>query len=601
MNKLEYPINNNIQILRGLAVLSVLLFHLDFALFSLGFLGVDVFFIISGYLMPIIIPKYTPLGFIKARVVRLYPVLAIMTIFTLLVCYLVQMPGEYLTTAKSSIASSFFLSFIFFQNNTGYFDIASGMQPLLHTWSLGAEFCAYILLFLILFIAPKKKHILPISLFMLIVSLLYVVISAFKEPLNYYDPIPRFFLFFAGVFFSQLMLEQGNKLKKSSLISISLIFSIAFISILFFVGENSTWPNISTILLPGMFIPFILMNNPNRSLGTISNSLKKIGDWSYSIYIWHWPIIVLLKLVTRQVTVHIWQVALLLFVTSIAVGIASFYLIEKNKIFRGKVSILSFVLILLISSSIIQTKGFSDRIDPSLVKYYYLDDMISQKHCQEQYNLSELNFCGMNLQSKEKGVLIIGDSHAKHFLPTLKAGFDGAIYHLDVQPDLFVEKWVSVRLFMLEHNISKLFIAYKFHNKGVDKIKRLVGKLNNFQQKVLLVRDFPSYYRNPIACYLKQSSFLLYRGCSFDISKGTPLDYIENLKSAEWSVVIDEKGSVGYQVIDTHQLLCSDMLCNTIINGEFIMRDKNHLNERLSKKTNEQLFSLLFKQSLEQP
>jgi peptidoglycan/LPS O-acetylase OafA/YrhL len=97
--------NSNIQVLRGISVILVLFYHLDISWFSFGYLGVDVFFVLSGFLMPLIQDKYTPSLYLKARLKRLFPLLLIVCSVSLLLGYFLQMPGELESTAKATLYS----------------------------------------------------------------------------------------------------------------------------------------------------------------------------------------------------------------------------------------------------------------------------------------------------------------------------------------------------------------------------------------------------------------------------------------------------------------------------------------------------------------
>lgn len=130
--------------LRAIAVLSVIAYHFGLPVPG-GFVGVDVFFVISGYLITAIVfrdvqaNEFSLVGFYDRRVRRILPALLVVLIATLVAGFWLLWPDDYSDLSLSAISAAFGVSNIFFMLNTGYFDPASELQPLLHTWSLGVE------------------------------------------------------------------------------------------------------------------------------------------------------------------------------------------------------------------------------------------------------------------------------------------------------------------------------------------------------------------------------------------------------------------------------------------------------------------------------
>lgn len=153
--------------LRALAVLPVMLFHAGFETFSGGFVGVDVFFVISGYLITTVVlsdieqGKFSIVNFYERRARRILPALFLVMFFCIPFAWLWLLPSNMLDFSKSLIAVSIFASNILFWRESGYFDTASELKPLLHTWSLAVEEQYYVIfpLFLILFWRFGKRWI----------------------------------------------------------------------------------------------------------------------------------------------------------------------------------------------------------------------------------------------------------------------------------------------------------------------------------------------------------------------------------------------------------------------------------------------------------
>ena len=194
--------------LRALAVIPVIFYHANYPFFGGGYLGVDIFFVISGYLISSILindlsrNRFSIVNFWKRRAKRILPALLSVIIFTSILSYF-YIPNEEIKTFANSIVSSlFFYSNFFFQYNTGYFDVAAEYQPLIHTWSLSIEEQFYILfpIFLLLFYKNNYKLILFI---ILILSLFFAQWGGnFKFT---YPFIEDKFLFYNKGFFNDFM------------------------------------------------------------------------------------------------------------------------------------------------------------------------------------------------------------------------------------------------------------------------------------------------------------------------------------------------------------------------------------------------------------
>ena len=190
---------SDINGLRGWAVILVLFFHYELLNFYGGFIGVDIFFVISGFLMTYIISnsyeanRFTISNFYSRRAKRIIPALIMLIIFVLVVGFIILPPNELLQLAKHAGSSALFLSNFTYMDEAGYFDTISSNKWLLHTWSLSVEWQFYLIYPLILkivySIAPKHKKILWLLIFHILafLSLYYFSIksSAIKEEFGF--------------------------------------------------------------------------------------------------------------------------------------------------------------------------------------------------------------------------------------------------------------------------------------------------------------------------------------------------------------------------------------------------------------------------------
>lgn len=585
-------INRNIQVLRGISVFLVVLFHLDLSFFKFGYLGVDIFFVISGFLIPIIIHKYTAMSFIFARFKRLAPALSMVIILTLALGYFVNMPGEYKNVAESSIYSLLFISPIYFLSHTGYFEQNALLQPLLHTWSLGNEFIAYFFVALFLLISPKKNKICYLSDLFVLILLLYCIYVFNSVDFNYLDPIPRLLIFFIS--FS--MSYRFNVLKVP-VPSDKILYFISLLSLLlitFFFGEDvlsHSWPNLGILLLPFLVIPLMLMKESFIPITSIEQVLFKLGDYSYSIYLVHWPIIVFERTYFRNLNISISEMIFILFL----ITIFSFLFKNLFEKYTRKVKFL-YLLCFSICITILINHGFEERVPKELVKYSSLDNMTNH-----EFFLQRKHFLGLNydLISEKNGlknnILIIGDSHSQHVVPIIKSGYPGGIYRMRLDENSFIKSSAEIIKFANKNDVSKILIAYRVSKKDSKKIATGISKISKDNEyKIYILRDIPSLAKDPVACLLSQESNLIFKSCDFNIKFGLPIDLVLNYKDPVWSSLKNMLYSDNVFFINSHEKMCQGSSCLTFINDEFIMRDGNHFNEKLSEKSNRILYEKLF-------
>ena len=181
----------DIQIIRGVSVLLVVLFHLGFSVFKIGFLGVDIFFVISGFLMAVLYDGKNKTAFFKRRAIRLLPAYYTVILVTLLVSFLINTPNETGQVVEQAIFASIFSSNIGFWMQNSYFSTTE-FNPLLHLWSLGVEIQFYLIVPLLAWFFRKNKYLLIASLLAsLLLCLLIVGISPktsfFMMPLRIWE------------------------------------------------------------------------------------------------------------------------------------------------------------------------------------------------------------------------------------------------------------------------------------------------------------------------------------------------------------------------------------------------------------------------------
>jgi peptidoglycan/LPS O-acetylase OafA/YrhL len=283
--------------LRSIAVLPVILFHAGFAIFSGGFVGVDVFFVISGYLITLMIiserkkDEFSILNFYERRIRRIIPALFTVILSCLPFVWFWMMPFEIRDFSQSIVAVVFFASNILFWQESNYFEPESDQKPLLHTWSLAVEEQFYVffpLLILIFWRLGRNNLFLLISA----ISMLSLLISewgskAFPSANFYLAPGRAWELLFGSL---TAMIVINNKPNKSNLLSALGLLMILFA--IFIFDEDTPFPSFYT-LIPVLGTCLIILFADNTTLVGRILSLRILvflGLISYSAYLWHQPI-----------------------------------------------------------------------------------------------------------------------------------------------------------------------------------------------------------------------------------------------------------------------------------------------------------------------
>ncbi|MBL4799672.1 MAG: acyltransferase [Oleispira sp.] len=283
--------------LRAIAVIAVVLFHFNPSWMPGGFSGVDVFFVISGFLMTGIIFKgieqenFSILKFYVARANRVIPALAILCLVSLVFGWFYLTPLDYKALGEHVASSISFVSNVTYWKESGYFDAESHEKWLLHTWSLSAEWQFYIIYPLVLVTMRKYMSIKSMRTTILLGTIsgfIFCVITTYKWPNSaYYLLSARAWeMMIGGVAYLYPVALKEERKKILEWFGLALI-----IGSYFFISKDTPWPGYLA-LLPVLGSFLIIQAQRNNSIITSNPISQKIGAWSYSIYLWHWPLVV---------------------------------------------------------------------------------------------------------------------------------------------------------------------------------------------------------------------------------------------------------------------------------------------------------------------
>jgi peptidoglycan/LPS O-acetylase OafA/YrhL len=305
MNKMTTAYRPDIDGLRAWAVMLVVIYHAGIGCVPGGYMGVDVFFVISGYLITNIITRemeqghFSLLRFYERRIRRIIPALVVMTISILVLGTIWILPVSFERISGSALAAMLFLAnFHFWKSASNYFAPASETDPFLHTWSLAVEEQFYLLfpvLFVLLFQLGRRRTVVNVMGLLLVASFVLTLTSyAFAPTATFFFPIFRAWEFLVGALLAMGVVPTTEKrifAGAGTLTGLSLLVfaAIYFDSTIQFPGWVTLLPVIGSALI-------IHFGGQSGMVGRVTLSaepVRRIGRISYSLYLWHWPVFVL--------------------------------------------------------------------------------------------------------------------------------------------------------------------------------------------------------------------------------------------------------------------------------------------------------------------
>jgi len=483
--------------LRALAVLPVIFYHAGFDLFRGGFVGVDVFFVISGYLITSIImeelqnEKFSLIYFYERRARRILPALFFVMLVSIFFAWNWMQPMQMKNFSQSLFAVSIFSSNILFWLESGYFEEISEEKPLLHTWSLAVEEQYYLFfpIFLIFIWKFKRKKIILILFSILITSLLLSeYASRFNKEANFYlTPFRIWELFFGSI---TAIIIKDKILRNNNFLSFTGLFAILF-SVLFY-DETTPFPSFYTLLpVVGSVLVIIYANDKTFVAKFLSiKPIVAIGLISYSAYLWQQPIFSFIKI--RFLDEPSKLMMFMLSILSLLIATITWRYIEKpfRKKLNSPVSKKNVFLFSIIGIIFFTTLGLYGHLQKGNVVKYQVSPMIyksivrtnKQSECFGRDRIHEIKdwYCIIGKKKTKPSLVVFGDSHGLSFLPTV---------------DSTMSRLNESAYFIGTHACLPFLKIHSFHNdqslRNCNKLNKRVFnfiKQNNIKNIILVAR-----------------------------------------------------------------------------------------------------------------
>ena len=631
--------------LRAVAVLGVLVFHYGAAWLPGGFVGVDVFFVISGFLITRNLVarivddglggRALVLDFYHRRILRIFPAALVMLSIALVAGWWLLIPGDYADLGRSAADAAFGAANWHFYWHTGYFDRDAAMQPLLHMWSLGVEEQFYVvwplLLALVLWAARGRRDVAAGFVGATVIgSLAYSLVLVRTNPkAAFYWPDARAWELAAGALLVFLPSLRGRWLPEMVRVSGVALVGLSLVTLNAgapFPGWRAIGPVFGAALLiwPGdrTWTARVLSTRPMVFVGLIS----------YSLYLWHWPLLVFFRYYANGAMPSTAQ-RLAIGLVACAVSWLSWRFVEsvRKRNVRASVAVGSgfaaAALVLACGAGLHAANGVPSRLSSPQAAAMRSLDVMWDWPCSQYPKVSGLDsiYCAFGAPwgiSHAKG-LLWGDSHAEHMAPiieaavgqsmsfllyhTCPASFGGRVYRISPEFPHYrtdCEKYRAQAVALLESDpqIRVVVLAASWmsvpkyahaegdlgRGSGLEMIHAalldLIDDISMPGRTIVLIGSVPQFHGDPVPCALRGQS-LLRAACPpeeahvsedyYQQSVGPTNEVLSAVARARPNVVTMFPGAA----------LCKTGTCQDRLDGEFLYRDGSHIRRNLALQT----------------
>lgn len=598
--------------LRAISVLSVIFYHAEFELFRGGFVGVDVFFVISGYLITSIIYSEISSGnfslknFYRRRIRRIFPALFFVMASCVIFAWLWLLPTDFVAYAQSQVAVSMFASNIWFWYNIGYFDTDGALKPLLHTWSLAVEEQFYLLYpvgFLIL-TRFLKRWALACVLFVAFLSFAFAQWAAYEQPnFAFYFLPARIWELLVGASVSLILTSKSGKQLRRGFREVCAGVGILMVAYSFFLFDRFTpFPGVFALVPTLGAALIIVFAEKDTWIGRLL-SLKifvQVGLVSYSAYLWHQPIFAFARLRSLETLTSYSRTLLLLATFGLAFFTWKFietplrnsWSVVGGRVFSTGVAIS--VVFMTIGLVINDSKGAEGRFKASLigdVGHLEFHQFIDEEYfdCEPKSVSAQALSWGDFLRCKQSKIgvpdlILLGDSHAEHLfigLAEAKENLNVAFYISDSVPLVDNPKFEGFFEEILGNGkrqsvLITFMYSYQFADRDkrdiFDRLELTIDSLQRAGKDVFVLGDVPKFQINPEICKFRFQKMEVLDRCEVSVNQAT---YQSRPYEAMIKYLSKKK---GVQFVELNAALCDEDTCGIIKANQVLYRDNHHLN-----------------------
>lgn len=580
--------------LRAIAVISVIIYHLNENWLPGGFLGVDIFFVISGFLITGIIiteiqhNSFSFKQFYTRRIKRIYP--AFITVMALMsfIASAIFIYNDFNKLRKTIELAIVFLSNFYLGLTQGYFDLSANENPALHIWSLAVEEQYYLIFPLILTLAYKKFREIKV-LFIITLILFFILLSTSFIPASFYKEVlhqPNIY-YLSNLRFPELLVGSllaiyhcSNKIQLSTQVSniLAILSTLLLFSCLFLMNNDIVFIPGITLILPCIFTALIIYSTSQNNIIKLFLSNKVIvfiGKISYSLYLYHWIFIALAYYITGEKQINNQSIAIVTILT-IIFSVVSYYLIEQP-IRKSKLNFKqSFLYVYFIPSLLLL--GFN---------LYKRQTIRAEKEYIEQA------IPVSNENHYPAKIIILGDSHSAHLEAFLNYVGNKEGWKADIFKDKFECSFIVNDKYQLDPNCQSVWqkdSQYKaiFISAFYD-LKMGGQPVPRFKPETFIEPDFKARFKNTVKQLAMQKPVYVFANNS-SVSRSPLRGYLlENYGLEKYLTPIHRMGDIdasnkiihdlvkdipNVYWVDAQQYLPKD---SVMAEGKYLYADQDHL------------------------
>ncbi|MCK9003297.1 acyltransferase [Haemophilus influenzae] len=581
--------------LRAIAVISVIIYHLNENWLSGGFLGVDIFFVISGFLITGIIiteiqqNSFSLKQFYTRRIKRIYPAFIAVMALVSFIASVIFIYNDFNKLRKTIELAIAFLSNFYLGLTQGYFDLSANENPVLHIWSLAVEEQYYLIFPLILILAYKKFReikvlfIITLILFFILLATSFVSANFYKEVLHqpniYYLSNLRFPELLVGSLLAIYHnLSASKQASKQASNVIAILSTLLLFSCLFLMNNDIAFIPGITLILPCIFTALIIHTTSQNNIVKLCLSNKAIvfiGKISYSLYLYHWIFIAFAYYITGEKQINNQSIAIVTVLT-IIFSVLSYYLIEQP-IRKSKLNFKqSFLYIYFIPSLLLL--GFN--------LYKRQTIRAEKEHIEQAIPVSNEN----HYPAK---VIILGDSHSAHLEAFLNYVGNKEGWKADIFKDKFECSFIVNNKYQLDPNCQSVWqkdSQYKaiFTSAFYD-LKMGGQPVPRFRPETFIEPDFKARFKNTVKQLAMQKPVYVFANNS-SVSRSPLRGYLlENYGLEKYLTPIHRMGDIdasnkiihdlvkdipNVYWVDAQQYLPKD---SVMAEGKYLYADQDHL------------------------